>query len=366
MQLPLLVSPVWRPVAVQLSDLQAVSLGGGVNVTGTITASASTSPVGVHLVVTGLSWASRPSAVYVYFDPRYPVIGTTFLMNGLMDHLGSDLRARGLSSAVQSLDAPGLAAFLQANTSGVLVVPTTALPSNVFSKSVDLLTPWIRRGGTLVWVGELIGGYTVNATVEPVAWNSTLNLQWAGEQRIFGSPLVGGAFPTGSIGTVRSAATGPLGLVYNLDDYGAESDAVTRMGGLSLGWVGSGIENLSHPYVSTKTSIAAVHVGNGTVVLLGDTMNGPSLSPGGLEGVSHDIAQILASGVAYTDYRLTDFLSQTYVVSGTGSTVRWGVTLPSAVGAVSVFAFIDPCAEANLGQCFTGPFAFAQQSVAVA
>ena len=366
-QAPVLLAPPWRPVSVALSQTGATSSGGAVYVSGTITAYAGIASTNVRLVVTALTWPSHPSAVYAYVDPSYPQIGDMAATTGFLDHLGSDLRARGWDSPIRVLDAAKLASFLRANTSGILVVPTTALPENVFSWSTDLLTPWIRGGGTLVWVGELIGGYTVAPGVTPVTWNASLNLQWAGEQRIFGSELVNGAFSPGSVGTTPSAPTTSLGLLYPLETTGAQTDLLGRMGGLSVGWVGSGITDLQRPIVTTKTSIAAVHVGSGTVLLFGDTIGAPALSPVGLEGVSHDVAQILASGIAYTDYSLRDFVAASYPLRADATrTISWAFTLPLPAGSVSVFAFIDPCAGTDLAQCFTGPASFSQETVAVA
>ena len=364
-QVPVLLGPVYRPVSLQIRDLRASLVGGTTVVAGAVSAVSMRDPVDVRVIVAGFTWASRPTTLNLFYDPNYPLVGSVAGINGLLDHFGSELRQRNLSADIRVLGADDLARFLQSTESGVLLVVTTSLPVTVFGAGVDLLTPWIRHGGTLIWIGKLIGGYSVAYGETSVQWDSPLNLQWEGETRIFGTPLVVQAFFPVATGTVPSSLTVTLGLQYNLIAEGAQTDVLEAYGGLSLGWVGSRGQDIPPGFPYMKTSIAAVHVGNGTVVLFGYTVTGPGLSPTGTQGVARDLAQILASGVLYTDYGLSAFRSWDFRVgAGETRTEPFQIVLNGTASGVNLFAFVDPCSS-DPSQCFVALSSFARQTIPV-
>lgn len=110
-----------------------------------------------------VSGAQR-SAVLVYRDDRYPTAASSPSdLSELEDDLKANLGAPS-GRAITTMDAQGLARTLRdtaAAPARVIVAATGTLPQSVWSQTVDLVTPWIRAGGILVWAGATPGLYSV-------------------------------------------------------------------------------------------------------------------------------------------------------------------------------------------------------------
>ena len=83
-----------------------------------------------------------------------------------------------------------LAEFLEAGIIKSLIFATTVIPSQVFSRDNTTLEGWIKDGGSLYWLGDLIGGFSASDTTEPTTWDNPENLQWEGEVSLFGESRI--------------------------------------------------------------------------------------------------------------------------------------------------------------------------------
>ncbi|MCI4362940.1 MAG: hypothetical protein L3K13_01360 [Thermoplasmata archaeon] len=150
-----------------------------------------------------------PTDVYYYYDANYPVSFSSIAdWFGLTQHLSVVASARGLPFNLTLVDAVGLAGVLRqpprANT--VLIVASGVLPDTVYTAQSDLLAPWIRLGGTLVWAGDTVGRYEGT----PIAPGAT-----------FGKLL---PVPNGSARFLSGIHLGGTGIVYS--NRSVFSDAV--------------------------------------------------------------------------------------------------------------------------------------------
>ena len=80
--------------------------------------------------------------------------------------------------------------FLESGNIKSLVFATSNIPSQVFSQNNTTLTDWLKDGGSLYWLGELIGGFSSSDTTEPTTWDNPENLQWEGEVSLFGESRI--------------------------------------------------------------------------------------------------------------------------------------------------------------------------------
>ena len=124
-----------------------------------------------------------PSVVYIYYDPGYAsavnedvsveVGAQKMTQSYYVDQLVKVLDYRGCDS-VSLVDAQSLADILDGDLEGTcagkgLVVASGALPDTVYSGSgSDRVVRWVEAGGSLYWVGNVIGKYvaTVDGLVE--------------------------------------------------------------------------------------------------------------------------------------------------------------------------------------------------------
>ncbi|HEY50422.1 MAG TPA: hypothetical protein G4O20_01280 [Dehalococcoidia bacterium] len=115
-----------------------------------------------------------------------------------------------------------------------------------------------------------------------------------------------------------------LGLSHNLATTGPEVEIVELMGGKVLGKV-------THDE-SPRTSIAALQLGKGSIIIFGGGVNGPY----GQETISKDIMQILQSSILETRFKM---VYRDYFLKG-GTSIEDTLALPVAIGEpVNVFIY---------------------------
>lgn len=112
---------------------------------------------------------------------------------GLSQHLAEVAAFRSLPLTITIVNATSLASLLSlAPVPGTaLVMASGVFPDTVFSKTANLVTPWVQAGGTLVWVGDLIGYYSA-VPGQPLTYPSPLNPGYNGTNEFINHSYMGG------------------------------------------------------------------------------------------------------------------------------------------------------------------------------
>lgn len=213
---------------------------------------------------------SMPLSVFVYYDGAYPYSYSDRTdWFGVSQHLASIGMQRGVPVDVNVLNATQLASFIvKPPTPGeVLIVQSGVLPSTVFTNTSNLVTPWIRAGGVMLWSGDKIGYYSGVAGT-PLKFPSPANPADAGTAQFLNLSDLGGLNTTYG---VPSANAQYIGINYtsaiHFDDLSLAG--IAAAGGVVLGNVNSGY-----------TNIASMPLGNGTLIYFGGpTVDASVMSP---------------------------------------------------------------------------------------
>ncbi len=106
---------------------------------------------------------SNPPTIYYYYDSSYSTAGVNLgSWYGFPHHIEAVVAQRGLPISVDVVNAAELALLFESpTTTGDLVVMASGVfPSTVFSRSINLVSPWLEAGGRLYWIGAPIGFYS--------------------------------------------------------------------------------------------------------------------------------------------------------------------------------------------------------------
>ena len=197
--------------------------------------------------------------VYVYADTNYPTAGVApTVALGVYDHLQGELTARGYSSHVSAVTALALAKVFKdtANARNSRVVMMTGVaPDLVFSKTLDLITPWVEAGGVVAWAGGAIG-YWNGTRGQPLSATNVMGEH--GTEQLLGAGIIDYPTQFGREGTARSDWASALDLSYRFTGAGVRRDTVASRGGISLGW-----------YSGLYQSISFVPHGSGGYLIFG-------------------------------------------------------------------------------------------------
>lgn len=236
--------------------------------------------LGISYYITNRS--ANLSKIYFYFDQNYPSSDST-LGNwyGLSQHIKSVLEQRKMDSQVVLLNATQLSSFLGTSntTNFTLIIASGVLPSTVFSQNLNLISPWIKNGGTLVWIGNNIGYLSASSTLT-ASGNQLTCLGENGTNMIINKTIFGG---TGYYYDTPSASSSAFGVnyTYALPGDGVNLTLLNGSGGVALG-------NQRNGY----TNVASIPDGIGRIVYF----SGPLLSD---TLVSISIVNILQSNVMH-------------------------------------------------------------------
>ena len=201
------------------------------------------------------------------------------------NELVDKLKIHGIS--ISQFDQFSLPGYLSFNGSGeILIILGTVLPTSVFGGETDLLSPWIEQGGTLFWIGDLIGGSSLENTQDEFEYGNQESLRWDGEKRIFNRTIIGTPFPWTVDSSEKTDISLGLGIEFNNFRTSPDVDSVLQMGGFALGAV-SNQEN------EIRSAVSLVPVGRGNVVLFGGC---PSADQS-VSSLSSDITAIIESGI---------------------------------------------------------------------
>ena len=237
----------------------------------------------------------RQPSVFVYVDASFPVAGVAPLVaQGVPDHIDGELSAHHYAGSFTRVSASDLAGvFRDTGRAGdrVVVVMTGVLPALVFSPKVDLVSPWVQAGGTVVWGGGAIGFWS-GVGGQPLAAKDAVGE--AGTDRLLGGGIV--QYPTtfGRVGTSQSSFGTALDVSYRFASAGVLRDPALARGGIALGW-----------YSGPFSSVTYLPRGQGGYLIFGGEILDEA-------SASVDLTRILLSGaiyaagpVAYKELRLS-------------------------------------------------------------
>jgi hypothetical protein len=302
--------------------------------------------------------------LYVFYDGAYPEVGSSALItSAITGRLSDELALRNGHIPVSTVDAAQLSQVLRdtASAAGAVIVDITGvLPSSSFGPLVDLVKPWLDRGGVLLWGGATIGDYIagpdavrngkivvqrqsaqcVLSCVKSVP-PTTSECAASGAKSATGqciivcqvAPATGrracgptSSSPTGPVAPVATPAGAALEISYR-NAVPPQSLVGTASGGQGLGWSGDG-----------GSSVTTVGVGAGAVVVFGGPVDEN-------QDITQDMAAILLSHA----YDISGPLSYTTVSTSRfaagGGRYSWSVKLPASAATsphpIEIFA-MDP------------------------
>lgn len=204
----------------------------------------------------------------VYDDPSLPVTGTLAIAEySLAQHIRADLAVRGSSVRVEVVNAAGVQQVFGnlASAPGTAVVDLAGvLPSSSFSKSVDLVRPWVAAGGVLVFGGAPVGWYIVRHGGTPN--RSVLVARGAAGSRVLlpGNVFVKAPDPLQTAGT-RTPFADALSIQYSGSASGIRLGGPNASHTVALGWSGGGVSSVT----TSRAKLGAVVTFSGPTYLVG-------------------------------------------------------------------------------------------------
>jgi hypothetical protein len=275
--------------------------------------------------------------IYIFYDQRYPAIGTNWVkIHMLWSNLQREMLLRGFKGKIELVSAKKLEDLMSNKERVVIIIASGALPTNIFSRDKDLVTPWLHSGGILLWFGYPLGYYTVyEGQVEnETFWALPQHLLDEGIKRIgLGNFIQINPYPSnGTLETGTDSSSFPLSSLldinYNIIQYGLLADNVSQ-DGLVLGKIGG---------TPLKCSISLVPVGMGKIVVFGFfvfgsyVLNGPEFS-------ARDIAQLLSSGVIYTNKDLMPVCKRHLLLAGESLNNKVEFLVNSSIKGIVVYVY---------------------------
>jgi len=306
--------------------------------------------------------ADAPRRVFVFYDPRYPsVLSTPGIPSSISQHLRAQFKVSRWDATVQTVDAGQLRDVLEdlhEADGSVIIDVSGVLPSSVLAPRYvtgkariagvlrtakielvgrNLITPWIRRGGVLIWGGAPIGSLTPslgeNTKYSNLARLGTVTLVGDAPPGCKASPvkhcrlIVENGVAPDQFAPIPTAMAAALGISYRRTDVPLDADAAILAGGRLLGWVGNG-----------ASSVTALSQGRGTVLIFG----GQVLE---FQDLSIDISLILISRAYASQGAPTWTTVSARRIDGADGHISWTAKLhegrAGARGPVAVLA-MDP------------------------
>jgi hypothetical protein len=264
--------------------------------------------------------------VAVYVDKAYPVLWTDQrAANGIRDHLRSELVLHDYAGRITTVDASRLERVLRdvaAASRTVVVMMSGVFPARDFSTSTDLVGPWVRAGGRLIWGGPAPGLWSARPGGAVSGRPGSESAGQSGVDRLLGPGFLATPADPQRFARTPTPFSSALGLSYRETGLSLlTTDA--RAGRVPLGYTRSG-----------RSSISLVRRGTGAIVMF----EGPIFDE---EIVARDASRLILSGaIASTGPPLSHEVEGSAVSTGTGAV--WQFTTPPERVAVSIF---DPNAE---------------------
>ena len=229
--------------------------------------------------------------IYTYYDENYPssmVALASWL--GIIDHLDENLRLKGYVGSTEVVNAARLRELMLQEYDSVVIIPSGVFPETVHTRESSLVKQYLEMGGIIIWIGDYFAAF-LGKYGNMVNGSSTENPGFEAQQEILGY-TISNASSLESAGNA-SLFSHSLNLRYPGIQRGILVDEVVKHGGLVLGMTNG-----------DRTSIGLVPVGNGYLVIFGGKVT-TARSEFGEDIVASDIANILLSGVAYSNGEVT-------------------------------------------------------------
>lgn len=294
-------------------------------------------PLQLNLLAAPITSLGADRPVFLYYDPRYPTLGNDPRgWIGILDHLPAELRLRGYTGQIQTVNASGLRVAMTQNFTSVIVIPSGVFPTTVQNATGGLVGNWLRSGGTLVWMGGTFGYYsavTSEQTLDPLVTDMSPGV--GSQTRILGYPLISVPINgTARIATTATSFSSALNLTYSDVWVAPTLGFLKSVGGLAIG-------HLQNSTDTSRSSVSLVPVGLGKLILFGGPVTS-LMTADGEDVVSHDLAQILSLGdtispavVKYATFNLP---------ANTSTSIRFTASFnvtSSKVGGLVIAAFSD-------------------------
>lgn len=261
----------------------------------------------IDLIVSEIPIKDKPKdrTVYYYSDSKYPVLGTsTNSILGVYEHLLAEYQKKNISGRIQKVDSLQLLEALN-DKDGIIVMASGVLPDTVYSLDTNLITPWIRNGGTFVWIGDALGYYYGVSGAEIKSADSEYKIGWSGQERILAENFLSGEYlpaVSDSAGDYPSSIAVALGIRSNYTQTGAFVSSIGNSNDNDLGY--------HYNFTSdARTSLSQIKIGKGSAFIFGSFLLNREV------GFAWDISQIIASGFIDADVNKISF-KKISIVSG--------------------------------------------------
>ncbi len=269
--------------SVEIAGCDFAEVGGDLLIEVNYSITQATYPLVIRVVLIPVYKEIYDKPVYIYYDADYPSSCVTrAAWIGFIDHLLPALKLKGYTGTLEVVNADRLKEIMLNRKDSIVIIPSGVFPATVHSKTETLVDDYLKGGGTIIWMGDGFAYYSGKFR-ENVVWPSEENPGWASQDAILGYPLSGNYAPI--IAYESSPISNALNLQYPGIQTGVTISQALRHGGLILGKV-----------YEDKTSIAAVPVGNGSLIIFGGAV-GLTRSEFGEDVVANDVATILLSNI---------------------------------------------------------------------
>ncbi len=247
----------------------------------------------IELTITELVFpkGEKNRSIYFYYDESYPFLGTSPGNSfGVYNHLLAELQQKHIAAEVKIVDSSQLPAVM-AQPDSVVIMSSGVLPDTIYSKNTNLVSPWLKSGGILVWAGDGLGYYfgTKNGAITSDTGPNSIG--WSGQRALLGANYLEGDYiprSEDSVGTLPTFLASALGTRSKFTQTGAFVSALALGDSLDLGY------NYNFPS-TTRTSLSSVKVGQGAVYLFGSVVLNREAD------IAWDISQLIVSDIADAD-----------------------------------------------------------------
>ena len=242
-------------------------------------------PTDVQILAMPLMCKPVDKEVLIYYDEDYPV---SFVPQhcwfGFVEHITVELQLRGYNGSMRIVNAEELKQGMQ-NNDAIAIMASGVFPDTVYDGNESLVANWLQSGGSLIWVGDVVGYYVGHKGKELGAYEDSPG--WEAQNQTLGFSLLNEYLSLNErLADMPSLFSDALDLRYSDALLGASVNEVNEHEGVVLGKTTSSKDE--------RTSIAYVPVGKGHLILFGGGI-GRTFSVTGEDVLAQDVAQIICS-----------------------------------------------------------------------